>query len=508
MYVVYCSTIARITNLEKRSKTLDSERKINVIVYLHNDEATIASLIDSINRLDYSKQQYEVNIILDNCTDSSAKKLEILGGTKLWRINTGNTPMGKNKAFSWLFERLPFEDNEAFVFLRANCVLKPDFLTRVNYELEFNPVVFGSIISESKNTTPLLGLITYRKWFIDNVINSGRTLAGLNNIINTDICAVRRDAMNAFTFSCGNEYDAEVCYSLMLGEENFKVVYSPLVTAIKRSPDTINNCFLSINKLVMARIKAFNDNFDLLFSRHISLKHKEFILSLIYPSGFMTIVGLYVLVASSNLESYYLASYIPSLLINLYVLGCVYTITAARFQSKHLYQAINWTLYSPFVLLFNLLNNINFSVDLFKKMIFNKLQEPIEKDLLINTTLTDGLKEVTCQLEVQRHEELSQVIFWFKNKKMTSKKFLRTSDAISEIIKKLHVHGFTLKICQNCGYFELKRDGRFNCEQGKCLLGALKGDDEVEPVKYSWERCPHIIPTEAQNLIKEHLKKT
>ena len=78
---------------------------IVLIIYARNNESTIVPLLESLNKQNYPRENYQTHIILDNCTDNSSNILEFVGGAKIWRVGDA-APVGKDEAVSWLLERL------------------------------------------------------------------------------------------------------------------------------------------------------------------------------------------------------------------------------------------------------------------------------------------------------------------------------------------------------------------------------------------------------------------
>ncbi len=112
----------------------------------------VKELVEAFNRQEYDRSKFTVNILLDNCNDENIKLLEIIGGTKLWRINTDVKPIGKYKSLSWLFERImACENTNAFVFLSADSKIKSDFLQKVNTAVHYNPVIVGEVIKKKNH---------------------------------------------------------------------------------------------------------------------------------------------------------------------------------------------------------------------------------------------------------------------------------------------------------------------------------------------------------------------
>ena len=109
VFTVYFSIIVAANFINPKKRISDDLRReyknLIVIIYSHNNEKTIVNLLEQLNKQDYPRGNYQIHIILDNCTDDSSNKLEFVGGAKLWRL-TDDQPLGKDKAVSWLLENL------------------------------------------------------------------------------------------------------------------------------------------------------------------------------------------------------------------------------------------------------------------------------------------------------------------------------------------------------------------------------------------------------------------
>ena len=89
------------------------------------------------NKIKSIVEKYMINVILDNCTDETARVLEISSGTRLWRLNSEDgMPVGKAEAIKWFFDLIFINDkSDAFVFLSGDCTIRPDFLVRLNEKI-------------------------------------------------------------------------------------------------------------------------------------------------------------------------------------------------------------------------------------------------------------------------------------------------------------------------------------------------------------------------------------
>ena len=74
-----------------------------LIVSAHNEEQVIENLVDSLKKLDYPKDKYEIFVVADNCTDQTAEIAKDAGAVVLERFD--NTKRGKGYAMEFACDR-------------------------------------------------------------------------------------------------------------------------------------------------------------------------------------------------------------------------------------------------------------------------------------------------------------------------------------------------------------------------------------------------------------------
>ena len=512
-YITYCLKPGRIKEIEKRNYAAKFKQSISVIVYSHNNVSTVVNLVEMLKKQDYEYDSYEINVILDNCADDSAKKLEIVGGARLWRINNpDNVPVGKNKAIAWLLERILKQENtNAFVFLNGDCIIKNDLLMKINNELIEHPVITGRVITPrghgggyvSEYGRFISGIKNYRRKVQDLLLNSGRGFAGLGSVLNTDICAIRQDILEKVAFNPISNNNAEVDYSLELNKNNIPILYCAPVAVFRQTPESLSLYLKKINIKLFAQINGFKNHLKELSNKETPLAQKEFILSLIYPSEIILAVSLLLLTNFSHNPGCIINAKLSAFIVICYVLAVGFADIMAKISLKDMFYGALWALFSPFMLGYNLIKNTN--KRLLVRMSFNKLK-PEQTNTGINAIVTDGVNEFPCRIEVISEDGLHQIIFWFKTKNIISSKHLRSSDALQEIIDKLFEHKLALKVCQNCGYFKLSNSGRTVCDKGKCLIGLVNDVEEAPRATYIWNYCSKMIPIHAREYVMKQLE--
>lgn len=500
LYIISCSSKGKILEIEKRNYVNKFQQNINIIIYSHNNTDTILELIEALRKQEYDPDKYLINIILDNCSDDSAKVLEILGGTRLWRINTDIGPIGRNKSIAWLLERiLTSENTNAFVFINADCLVKPDFLLQINNAIYDNPVIAGEILPVNSKLNFMSTLICFKNKIQNKILKQGRHCASLSNILDENIWAVRQDILEKINFSITDNGFEEYEFSLKLAKAGIPIVNIPAFQCYKPMLENFKNIVLESYKTKYKRFITLKNNIPNLFNKS-DFRAKELILSLFYPSG-TTFILLTIMLAIFSIKENSLFIHtikIKSIIILDfgYLLTEFLAILFARCSFEEYKSGILWIFIAPSVFIFSLFRginlNISFKLTLPKNLLTNN---KIADKQIIETTVTDGKKELPCRLELKQFDNYSQVIFKFNEKNLTSLKHSRIDLALEEIVKKLDSHGFTLKVCLNCSYFKLNESmaQKFNGEQGYCLFDNITKNYKAMEYSYIWNCCKNII---------------
>src|SRR5262245_24056268 len=109
--------------------------RFGIVVPAHDEETVLPLLLESLNRLAYPKELYEVIVVADNCRDETAR-IAREGGARVHE-RTDPEHCGKGHALSWALTRLVREGcHDAFVVLDADSQPAPDLLAHLDAALE------------------------------------------------------------------------------------------------------------------------------------------------------------------------------------------------------------------------------------------------------------------------------------------------------------------------------------------------------------------------------------
>ncbi|MFI5251231.1 MAG: glycosyltransferase family 2 protein [Bacteroidota bacterium] len=112
------------------------KRSFAVVVPAHDEELVIGKTLESLFSLDYPRDQFEIIIIADNCTDQTAEISRSLGATVFVRNNLTNT--GKGFALRWCFDSLlnSSKHYDAVVVIDADCEVSRNTLAVLDSHLD------------------------------------------------------------------------------------------------------------------------------------------------------------------------------------------------------------------------------------------------------------------------------------------------------------------------------------------------------------------------------------
>ncbi|MDD3236956.1 MAG: glycosyltransferase family 2 protein [Candidatus Gastranaerophilales bacterium] len=488
--VVFASTKKHALQSQQKFSTTAYNNNIVVIIYAQNDEKTVVPMLEMLNKQTYPKNNYQIHIILDNCTDDSANKLEFIGGAKVWRLSDG-APMGKDEAISWLLERLiSFQNVNAFAFLNANRVVDENFLTSVNASLFKSDIVVGSTeIVLGEKPSFYERMIDRINRYSNNIIKTGRSVLRLAARIDSDVVAIKQEVIEKIRCVDFKDVNSELKYTVLLTRNNFVPIYSP---EVKTWVDIAS--YNSESPSVSYRFSLFKHCFKMMFSRN--WKFSEFILNMFTPNVLLLLM-LLIGIAVFSYNYYFIFDFplvatFAALLIGAFIASIAIE-KQEHAQFRYLFAYPFYSIFDRFVLQSPIYK-------FFKKLLAKKEYINVEKATL-PVIVTDGKNNINCFLDLISEDGLVKVIFKYKKKRYVTDSHIRMCDAIKDITDKLFQHGFRIKICQTCAYFSPKIDGTTNMLKGFCNR-AVVTDELSEPTEtLLWNTCEFYLPEDLNKIV-------
>ena len=146
-----------------------------LIVSAHNEEQVIENLVDSLKKLDYPKDKYQIFVIADNCTDKTADIARNAGATVYERFN--DKERGKGYALEWMFAKI-YEMERKFdsvVIFDADNIIHKDFLKEINIKNNMGyKVVQGYIDSKNPDDSWISYSYSMTFWTVNKLFQQSR----------------------------------------------------------------------------------------------------------------------------------------------------------------------------------------------------------------------------------------------------------------------------------------------------------------------------------------------
>ena len=137
IYWLYQFVISLCSFIKVKDKPLleDKENRFMLIIPAHNAESVVVNLIESLQKLDYSKDAYDIYVIADNCTDNTAKVAKEAGAIVYERHDEAHKTKGY--ALQWFLDQKIKEDApyDAFCIFDADNIVDVNFLKVMNKKL-------------------------------------------------------------------------------------------------------------------------------------------------------------------------------------------------------------------------------------------------------------------------------------------------------------------------------------------------------------------------------------
>lgn len=485
--VIYSAKAKRFLIKQKYNAAARPDNMI-VIIYARNNESTIVPLLEALNKQTYPRENYQTHIILDHCTDNSSNILEFIGGAKIWRVGE-NAPVGKDEAVSWLLEGLlSYQNVDAFVFLNADKYIDENFLSSINANLFGEDVLVGST-EYIVRTKSLLNCIktTYHS-YVDRIFNSARSLMRLATVINSDIFVIRKEVLDKIKCVDFKDINSELKYTTLLVRNGFIPKFCPLI----KTYTSVDN-YQERKPSLSFKLSLVWNCFGLIFRS--TPRFGEFLFSILAPNfWFLMLTYLSIFVFTYNYYFFFDYVFVFAMGIILSV-AFITSLVISKIGKQNVFYLLLYPLYSLLKIFLHIP-----VVSAISDKVTNKQDEDKEMST-VDVYVTDGKNNLQCKLDLISESGLVKAVFRFKKKKYSSSSQIRMVDAIKEVSDKLNEHGFRIKICQSCGYFNLKLDGSTNMVKGYCnrLIAQKESDMPLDTIL--WNSCPYFVPQEVNKII-------
>jgi hypothetical protein len=241
--IVSCSAI-----LTRRKRTVQAERDVAkttanatfaIFIPAHNEESILSTLLESLSRLSYPTESYQVYVIADNCTDATAELARQFDGVRACE-RFDQQKRGKGYALNWMWQQLAdrHEAYDAYVVVDADSVVEPTFLRAMNKELQRGAVALQArnmVLNATASASAALRWVALA--LVNYVRPLGRSGLGGSATLSGNGMCLSHELLQHYpwqAFGLGEDYQ----YYLLLVEQGVRVTFVPEATVLSQMPLT------------------------------------------------------------------------------------------------------------------------------------------------------------------------------------------------------------------------------------------------------------------------------
>ena len=244
VYLCIVSVSAFLTTKKRKdtfvvSSAATSIASIAVLIPAHDEITVLGTLLESLAALEYPKDHFDVYVVADNCTDTTAELARTTGWVRVYERFDQNK-RGKGFALNWLMQKL-HEDHlfyDAYIVLDADSVVYPNFLEEMNTGL-----AQGNQALQAQNTvlnitdSPSTALRWLALTLMNHVRPLGRNGLGCSSTLTGNGMCLSHALLERYpwhSFSLAEDYQ----YYLNLVKHGEKVRYMPDAIVRSEMPST------------------------------------------------------------------------------------------------------------------------------------------------------------------------------------------------------------------------------------------------------------------------------
>lgn len=329
-------------NDKKMKEKLNYYPFITVMVPSHNEGVVIRRTAESLLRLDYPKDRYEVIIINDNSSDNSAEILkevkEKYKGRNFTVINTDSVTGGKGKSNA-LNIAFSISKGEYLAIYDADNTPEKKALKYLVQTIEGDPklgAVIGKFRCRNKNVNLLTAFINIETLSFQWMSQAGRwqlfnlcTIPGTNFIIRRNLI----EEMGGWDTKAITE-DTEISFRLY--RMGYKIKFMPLAVTWEQEPQTLKVWFRQRSRWAKGNIYVVIKNLKYIFKQNSGIIKFDliyyltiyiFFLSANIISDSIFLLGLFGLI-KVHVEGYVLAIWVMAL--SVFVLSLLVSIATEK----------------------------------------------------------------------------------------------------------------------------------------------------------------------------------
>lgn len=250
-YTVFCSYAMMKPIL--KYPVCAKKHKFAILIPARNEEAVIGNLIQSLQEQNYPKDEYEIDVLINGCTDGT-EKIVLEHGAKVLHFSGTHS---KGEVLKQTFVKLVKDTSiDAFLVLDADNLAHPDFLTKMNdaYGAGYR-LVQGRRTGKNKCSTHMSS--SYEVFYImQNVYyNHAHTAFSLSSSLNGTAILLARSYIAEYGYEMHTlTEDLELMAIAAMQKE--KIGYAHEAIVYDEYPETIRVAFRQLKRWIFGQIQC------------------------------------------------------------------------------------------------------------------------------------------------------------------------------------------------------------------------------------------------------------
>lgn len=195
--------IVTALSIFKKEKKKESKNKyknyFSILIPARNEEKVIANLINSLNNMNYDKDRYEINVILNNSKDNTYN-VSTNAGANVLRCKSKITTKGE--ALKEAFRKINDDKIDAYIIFDADNVVDKDFLKYMNESINNGYKVAQGFRDTKNNKCNWISSSYTIYYFIQNLFyNKSRKKLNRSTSINGTGFMIKKEVIDTIGFN-------------------------------------------------------------------------------------------------------------------------------------------------------------------------------------------------------------------------------------------------------------------------------------------------------------------
>jgi len=357
VYSLYFSLVGIYGIIKRNNKQLKSYSKINrfaILIAARNEENVIGNLIDSLKKMDYPKESYEIYVIPNNCKDKT-EEVSKKHGAKIIEC-TINTKT-KADVLRYTFDKLKNNNYDAYLIFDADNIADRNFIKEMNTVLN-NGYNVAQGLREAKNPNDSWVSGSYAIYYmLSNLfINWSRHKIGTSCSVNGTGFMVSKKIIDKYGFNT-KSLTEDIEYSSLCALNNEKIYFAKTAITYDEHPESFIVSIKQRKRWSAGTIKCMNLYSKELLKQFFKTKNIAlldmyfvFMSPLIQILSFMNILFIPIFrILKINLFFFDLHMLITGIISSIvsYILTTLFAIIVVIFEKKKVLPLLKGILFFP-----------------------------------------------------------------------------------------------------------------------------------------------------------------